>query len=162
MEANIMKKVLAITLSLVFVLFAFAGCGSSSSNKDVELAKVLSDVNDNGNLSSMKTISNTKDLQKQFDIDPNTVADFIAEVSEDGDFPTTVIVTKANDEESKDKINEKLNSYLNEKLSNAQSYNTDQVSTIEACKVQDNGLYSMLVIAKNHEDIEKIINGYFS
>ena len=60
------------------------------------------------------------------------------------------------------KINEKLNSYLNEKLSNAQSYNTDQVSTIEACKVQDNGLYSMLVIAKNHEDIEKIINGYFS
>ena len=146
-----MKKVLAITLSLVFVLFAFAGCGSSSSNKDVELAKVLSDVNDNGNLSSMKSISNTKDLQKQFDIDPNTV-----------DFPTTVIVTKANDEEGKDKINEKLNSYLNEKLSNAQSYNTDQVSTIEACKVQDNGLYSMLVIAKNHEDIEKIINGYFS
>ena len=68
-----MKKVLTITLSLVFVLFAFAGCGSSSSNKDVELAKVLSDVNDNGNLSSMKTISNTKDLQKQFDIDPNTV-----------------------------------------------------------------------------------------
>ena len=100
--------------------------------------------------------------KKQFDIDPNTVADFIAEVSEDGDFPTTVIVTKANDEEGKDKINEKLNSYLNEKLSNAQSYNTDQVSTIEACKVQDNGLYSMLVIAKNHEDIEKIINGYFS
>ena len=149
-----MKKVLTITLSLVFVLFAFAGCGSSSSNKDVELAKVLSDVNDNGNLSSMKTISNTKDLQKQFDIDPNTVSDFIAEVSEDGDFPTTVIVTKANDEEGKDKINEKL--------SNAQSYNTDQVSTIETCKVQDNGLYSMLVIAKNHEDIEKIINGYFS
>ena len=115
-------------------------------------------------LSSQITLKKKEleDLQKQFDIDPNTVSDFIAEVSEDGDFPTTVIVTKANDEEGKDKINEKLNSYLNEKLSNAQSYNTDQVSTIEACKVQDNGLYSMLVIAKNHEDIEKIINGYFS
>lgn len=157
-----MKKVLAIVFSLVFVLFAFAGCDSSNNNKEIELAKILADVNDNGGLSSMKTISNTTDLQRQFDIDPETVSDFIAEVSEDGDFPTTIIVTKATDDESKDAVNEKLNTYLNEKLSLAQSYNADQVSTIEACKVQDNGLYSMLVIAENHDDIEKIINNYFN
>ena len=90
-----MKKVIAVAFSMIFVLLAFAGCGSDNSNSDVELSKVLSDVNDNGGLSSMKTITNTTDLQKQFDIDPESVSDFIAEVSEDSEFPTTVIVTKA-------------------------------------------------------------------
>lgn len=156
-----MKKVLAVAFSMIFVLLAFAGCGSDNSNSDVELSKVLADVNDNGGLSSMKTITNTTDLQKQFDIDPESVSDFIAEVSEDSEFPTTVIVTKAVDEEAVGDINSKLNTYLNDKLSNAQSYNKDQVSTIEKCKVQDNGLYSMLVIAEDYEKIEKIIQGYF-
>lgn len=156
-----MKKVIAVAFSMIFVLLAFAGCGSDNSNSDVELSKVLSDVNDNGGLSSMKTITNTTDLQKQFDIDPESVSDFIAEVSEDSEFPTTVIVTKAVDEEAVGNINSKLNTYLNDKLSNAQSYNKDQVSIIEKCKVQDNGLYSMLVIAEDYEKIEKIIQGYF-
>lgn len=156
-----MKKILAIAFSMLFILCAFTGCGGTDSSSEVELSKVLADINDNGGLSSMKTITNSTDLQKQFDIDPESVSDYIAEVSEDGDFPTTVIVTKAVDEESVQAINDKLNAYLNSKLSNAQSYNTDQVSTIEECKVQDNGLYSMLVIAENHKDIEKIIESYF-
>lgn len=156
-----MKRVLCVVFSIVFVLFAFTGCTGNTTNENVELAKILADINDNGGLSSMKTITNTKDLQKQFDIDPNSISDFIAEVSEDGDFPTTVVVVKANDEESLSEINDKLNVYLNTKLSDAQSYNADQVSTIQECSVQENGLYSMLVIAENHEDIEKIIQGYF-
>lgn len=156
-----MKKVLAVTISMLFVLLAFAGCGSDNTNSDVELSKVLADINDNGGLSSMKTITNTTDLQKQFDIDPESVSDFIAEVSEDSEFPTTIVVTKAVDEDSLSVINEKLNTYLNDQLSNAQSYNKDQVSTIEKCEVQDNGLYSMLVIAEDCEKIEGIIEGYF-
>ena len=156
-----MKKVIAVAFSMIFVLLAFAGCGSDNSNSDVELSNVLADVNDNGGLSSMKTITNTTDLQKQFDIDPESVSDFIAEVSEDSEFPTTVVVTKAVDEEAVSEINSKLIAYLNDKLSNAQSYNKDQVSTIEKCEVQDNGLYSMLVIAEDYEKIEKIIQGYF-
>jgi division protein CdvB (Snf7/Vps24/ESCRT-III family) len=157
-----MKRILALALALVMMVFAFAGCGSDNSTSDsIELSKVLADVNDNGNLSSMKTITNTTDLQKQFDIDPEDVSDFIAEVSEDGDFPTAVVVTKAASDETVQNVNDKLNTYLNEKLSNAQSYNPEQVSTIKECKVQDNGLYSMLVIAENHNDIEEIIENYF-
>ena len=152
-----MKKVIAVAFSMIFVLLAFAGCGSDNSNSNVELSKVLSDVNDNGGLSSMKTITNTTDLQKQFDIDPESVSDFVAEVSEDSEFPTTIVVTKAVDEDSLSAINEKLNTYLNDKLSNAQSYNKDQVSVIEKCEVKDNGLYSMLVIAEDYEKIEGII-----
>ena len=155
-----MKRILAVTLSIIFVLFALSGCGGNTSD-DIELAKILADINDNGGLSSMKTITNTTDLQKHFDIDPESVSDFIAEVSEDGDFPTAVVVCKASSEDAVQTVNEKLNAYLNAKLSNAQSYNTDQVSAIEECKVMDNGLYSMLVIAKNHQDIEKIIENYF-
>ena len=156
-----MKKVIAVAFSMIFVLLAFAGCGSDNSNSDVELSKVLSDVNDNGGLSSMKTITNTTDLQKQFDIDPESVSDLLAEASEDSEFPATVIGTKARDEEPVGDINSKLNTYLNDKLSHAHSYNTDPLSTIEKCKVQDNGLYSMLVIAEDYEKIEKIIQGYF-
>lgn len=156
-----MKKVLAVTISMLFVLLAFAGCGSDNTGADVELSKVLADINDNGGLSSMKTITNTTDLQKQFDIDPESVSDFVAEVSEDSEFPTTIVVTKAVDEDSLSAINEKLNTYLNDKLSNAQSYNKDQVSVIEKCEVKDNGLYSMLVIAEDYEKIEGIIENYF-
>lgn len=157
-----MKKILAVTFSVLFILFAFAGCGSDSDSSNVELSKILADINDNGGLSSMKTITNTTDLQKQFDVDPEGVAEFIAEVSDSGDFPTTVVVIKANDEEALSAINDKLGTYLNDKLSNAQSYNQDQVSTIKECTVQENGLYSMLVIAENHSDIEDIISKYFS
>ena len=156
-----MKKILAVTISMLFVLLAFAGCGSDNTGADVELSKVLADINDNGGLSSMKTITNTTDLQKQFDIDPESVSDFVAEVSEDSEFPTTIVVTKAVDEDSLSAINEKLNTYLNDKLSNAQSYNKDQVSVIEKCEVKDNGLYSMLVIAEDYEKIEGIIENYF-
>lgn len=156
-----MKKILAVTISMLFVLLAFAGCGSDKTGADVELSKVLADINDNGGLSSMKTITNTTDLQKQFDIDPESVSDFVAEVSEDSEFPTTIVVTKAVDEDSLSAINEKLNTYLNDKLSNAQSYNKDQVSVIEKCEVKDNGLYSMLVIAEDYEKIEGIIENYF-
>lgn len=157
-----MKKVLAVTISMLFVLLAFAGCGSDNTSADVELSKVLADINDNGGLSSMKTITNTTDLQKQFDIDPESVSDFVAEVSEDSEFPTTIVVTKAVDEDSLSAINEKLNTYLTDKLSNAQSYNKDQVSVIEKCEVKDNGLYSMLVIAEDYEKIEGIIENYFN
>ncbi len=157
-----MKKVLVLTFSVLLMLFAFAGCGSENKDSNVELSKILADVNDNGGLSSMKTITNTTDLQKQFDIDPDNVSDFIAEVSDGDSFPTTVVVIKANDEESVQTINDKLNTYLNDKLNTAQSYDTDQVSIIKECSVQENGLYSMLIIAENHENIEKIVQGYFS
>lgn len=157
-----MKKVIALTFSVLFMLFTFVGCGSDNKNTEIELSKILADVNDNGGLSSMKTITNATDLQKQFDIDPESVSDFIAEVSDGGEFPTTVAVIKANDEDALQSINDKLKTYLDDKLNNAQSYNQEQVATIKECSVQENGLYSMLVIAENHSDIEKIITGYFN
>lgn len=158
-----MKKLLALAIAVVMAMCVFAGCGDSKngSSANIDLSKVLADLNENGSLSSMKVITNTADLQKQFDINPDDISDFIAEVSEDGDFPTVVVVAKAAEDQNVSAIEDKLNSYLTEKLSNAQSYNKDQVSTIEECKVKTNGLYTMLVIAKNHTDIEKIIEGYF-
>ncbi|MBQ9674177.1 MAG: DUF4358 domain-containing protein [Ruminococcus sp.] len=158
-----MKRILTLTIAIIMSLCVFVGCDSDSANSssNVDLSKVLSDINENGELSSMKVISNTADLQKQFDVNPDDVSEYIAEVSEDGDFPTTVVVTKAAEDDKVSSIEDKLNSYLADKLSNAQSYNKDQVSTIEDCQVKTNGLYTMLVIAENHTDLEKIIENYF-
>ena len=157
-----MKKVLALAVAVVMAMCIFAGCGDNKGgSSNIDLSKVLADLNENGGLSSMKVTSTSADLQKQFDVNPDDISDFIAEVSEDGDFPTVVVVTKAADSQNVSAIGDKLNSYLTSKLSNAQSYNKDQVGTIEECKVKTNGLYTMLVIAENHADVEKIIEGYF-
>lgn len=157
-----MKRTLALVFSIIFALFAFAGCGDDKSSKgDVQLSSILADINDNGNLSDMKTITNSTDLQKQFDINPEDVSDFIAEVSKDGSFPTAIVVTKATNEDDVQAVEDKLNAYLNSTLSTAQSYAEEQVATIKECTVQNNGLYSMLVIAENHSDLEKIIQSYF-
>lgn len=158
-----MKKIIALVIAALMMMCVCVGCGGdkSDSSSNVDLSKVLSDLNENGGLSSMKVLTSSADLQKQFDINPDDISEFIAEVSEDGDFPTVVVVTKAAAKENVSAVEDKLNTYLTDKLSNAQSYNKDQVSTIEECKVKTNGLYTMLVIAKNHSDVEKIIENYF-
>ena len=145
-----MKRILTILTAAVLVLALLTACGA----KEADLKKVMDDVNSTYGLTGLTAVEDTDNLNRYYRIPAEDVKQFAAEFTKAAsDGYTEVVLIEAVDADAAGRAKNKLDARLRSQLSDAKSYNAEQVSMIEGCKVMENGNYVWLVISDKQADI---------
>ena len=148
-----MKRLLSLVLAFMLVLGVTA-CGSK---KSVELKPLMDTINSTYGLTDLKTIDDTDSLNRYYQVAADSVKQFAAELPTSSKDFNEIILIEAADENAAAQIKTQLDARLRSQLSNAKSYNAEQVSMIEACETKQNGNYVYLVIGDKHDEINATI-----
>ena len=149
-----MKRILTILTAAVLIAALLAAC---SGAKSVDLKAVMDDVNSAYGLSGLKQIEDTDSLNRYYQIPADAVKQFAAELTTEKSNYNEVILIEAADQNAADTVTQQLNTRLNNQLSNAKSYDAEQVSMIEACEVKTNGNFVYLIVGDQHAEIEAAV-----
>ena len=150
-----MKRILAIVVAAVLALTALTACGGA---KNVDLKSLLADINNTHGLGGLTTVENTDNLKRYYMIPSEDVKQFAAEFTKAAsDGYTEVVMVEAVDGDAAGRVKTQLETRLRSQLSDAKSYNAEQVSMIEACTVKEKGNYVWLVISDKQADINTYI-----
>ena len=145
-----MKRIFTIIIAAVLALAILTACGA----KNVDLKKVMDDVNSKYGFSTLTAVESADNLKRYYTIPAEDVKQFAAEFTKAAtEGYTEVVLVEAVDANAAGRIKAQLESRLRSQLSDAKSYNAEQVSMIEACSVKDNGNFVWLVISDKQADI---------
>lgn len=153
-----MKKIFVSLLAVLLCMTLLFGC---SSAKEVDLQAVFDDINTQFSIADLTVIEDSDKLNRYYMIDPAKVKQFAAEFSIESSVFTEIVLIEAIDEDSATEIATLLESHYQTRLTEAKSYNADQVAMLEKCEVAQNGTYVSLIIADNAEEIVAVYNSYF-
>ena len=148
------KRTLTIITAALLILAVFTACGSK---KSVELKPLMDTINSTYGLTDLKTIDDTDSLNRYYQVAAESVKQFAAELPTSSKDFNEIILIEAADENAAAQIKTQLDARLRSQLSNAKSYNAEQVSMIEACETKQNGNYVYLVIGDKHDEINSTI-----
>ena len=145
-----MKRILTIIVAAVLAVAMLTACGA----KNVDLNKVMTDINDKYGLANLTPVENTDNLNRYYQIPADDVKNFAAELTKAATAGyTEVIMIEAKDADAAGRVKTQLESHRQKQLSDAKSYNASQVNMIESSAVKDNGNFVWLVIGEKQDDI---------
>ena len=145
-----MKRAVTIIIAAVLTLAMLTACGT----KNVDLKKVLDDINNQYGLSALTAVENADNLKRYYTIPTEDVKQFAAEFTKAAsDGYAEVVIVEAPDTDAAGRVKTQLENRLRSQLSDAKSYNAEQVSMIEACSVKEKGNFVWLVISDKQADI---------
>lgn len=149
-EGTKMKKTLTIIVAVVLTLAMLTACGA----KNVDLNDLMKKLNDTYGLSGLTTVEDSDNLNRYYRTPKEDVKQFAAEFTKAAsDGYTEVVIIEATDADAAGRVKTQLETRQRSQLSDAKSYNAEQVSMIEACSVKDKGNYVWLVISDKQADI---------
>lgn len=139
-----MKKVISLVTAMVLCLTALTGCGSSN----VELSKVMDEINKDFSL-SLKQLESVDDLNKYYSINTSDVKQFAAELDQNSNAPTEIVMVEAVDSTAADNVEKALTDRYNAIVMQYNAYSRDKLSVVEACKVTKDGNFVSMIVAEN-------------
>lgn len=149
-----MKKIFLILTAAFLILTIFTACGSA---KSVDLKALMDEINTTYGLTNMKTVEDAESLNRYYQVDPEGIKQFAAELPSSSKDFNEIILIEAAGETAAAQIKTLLDARLRSQLSNAKSYNAEQVAMIEGCETKQNGNYVYLVIGDQHNEIDNTI-----
>lgn len=144
-----MKRVIAILTAALLVIALFTACGA----KEVDLKAVMEDINTKYELTGLTQVEDTDGLHRYYQTDADSVKQFAAEFSKEAGNYNEIILIEAADATAAENIQKQLEARLRNQLSDAKSYNAEQVSMIESCKVKETGNCVYLIISDKQSEI---------
>lgn len=155
-----LKRILMTLTAVLLILTLFTACSGADkdSGKAKDLNEIMNTVNANYDLGSLKTITSTDDLMRFYQIEADSVKQYAAEFSSDSTDFSEVVILEAADAPAVEVIKNKLETHLQAQRRNAKSYSPEQLSTLEACEVQQSGNYVYLVISDQYEEINSAVS----
>ena len=155
-----MKKIFASALIIVMCALMLFGCGEAAQTtdtnalKDVALStatdKLNSDIFDGGE--SMKVIDSLDKLELYYDIAPEDVAEFSAEISKNSATEIDeVVIIKAVDSNAAKRIADKLELRLQSQKDLCASYSAELLAVAEKCEVRTKDVLVTLVICDDYQ-----------
>lgn len=146
-----MKRILTIVVAAVLVLATLTACGGT---KNVDLNELMKKVNDTYGLTGLTAVEDADNLNRYYRTPKEDVKQFAAEFTKAAsDGYTEVVLVEATDADAAGRVKAQLEARRNSQLSDAKSYNAEQVSMIEACSVKEKGSFVWLVISDKQADI---------
>lgn len=168
-----MKRVIAILMA-ASMLFAASACGNNDKNGGEKstsatgevISKSCADIYNEDIAGVIKfpnmTSIGENSLSENYGIENFEYSDYVFMTSEDPTLCDTVIIFKATSDESKQEINDKLQTYLDGCKSTTVDYNPEQFAIVEKSSVKSKGDYVYLVFSSDMATIENIIEGAIS
>ncbi len=146
-----MKRILTIVVAAVLVLATLTACGGT---KNVDLNELMKKINDTYGLTGLTAVEDADNLNRYYRTPKEDVKQFAAEFTKAAsDGYTEVVLVEATDADAAGRVKAQLEARRNSQLSDAKSYNAEQVSMIEACSVKEKGSFVWLVISDKQADI---------
>lgn len=147
-----MKRVFAMicVIALVAVLCA---CGAQSAKP---LTEIFADIKAQVTFADNIEFSDVDKLDRYYGITAEEVSEFAGCISSSGTNQEEVILIKAADDASAEKIQGILEQKYQAKLNENKNYNPEQAAMIEKCSVERSGLYVSMIISPEAETITKI------
>ena len=149
-----MKRILTVVTAVLLILAVFTACGSA---KSADLKALMNEINTTYGLTNMKAVEDAESLNRYYQVDPESIKQFAAELPSSSKDFNEIILIEAADETAAAQIKTLLDARLRSQLSNAKSYNAEQVAMIEGCETKQNGNYVYLVIGDKHNEIDNTI-----
>lgn len=153
-----MKKTICLILLAAMMLVVFTGC---SGSKNVDLKTVLGSVNSGVSdaTTGLKELSDVSELQAYYQISPDDVKQFAAEIKADSsNAPVEIVLVEAKNADAANNVRTALDRRYNSIVSQYASYSPEQLAMANACEVTQNGNFVTMVVAENYADIMGIIN----
>lgn len=152
-----MKKLFAAALAAVMIVMCFAGCGA----KNVELSKVLSDINSQfpDATSGLTQLKEKSELNDYYEIDDEDVKQFAAEINTDASTAAVeIVLVEAVDKDAAKDVKECLDERFASITSQYASYSAEQLNMVKKCKVTTSGNFVVMIVADGYDDIAKVVN----
>lgn len=154
-----MKKIVCALLAVMCLLSLFA-CGSGESSDsareiDIKAKKdqIISDLAIEGALDLA-----SERLLALYGIDAADIEESACFITMGGVFPDEIVMIKATDADAAGRIEEKLNTRLDEIKVQSQSYDPENYAIAQECKVLREGNVVALFMSAKHADMEAIFN----
>lgn len=127
-------------------------CGGEKALNDTPLSEALARINaeffEDG---SMREIDSFEKLELYYDIAPEDVAEFAAEVAKDSATEIDeVVLVKATDEDAAKRVAEKLELRLQSQKDLCASYSPELLAIAEKCAVRTQGVLVSLVVTEDY------------
>lgn len=151
-----MKKIISVICAAALCLCLFAGCGA----KEVNLTEVLDKINTDYPVSGLTKITDVNDLNSYYQIKPEDVKQFAAEINENSsDAPVEIVLVEAKDSTAAQDIYDKLSNRYNSIYNMYASYSADQIAMVKECKVTMDGNFVSMIVAENAPEM---VNVFYS
>lgn len=161
-----MKRFIAIAAVLVMLVCTLAACGGSDSTeptkpatfngttKDVDLTGVVQKINAQFDLGETREVT---DSERYYGISAADVKQFLAQKPQKDTDYNQIVICEAATPDAVSRIETKLNKELDTNFNKAKSYAKEDLEAVQKCKVVANGKYVYLVISKDAEAINALI-----
>ncbi len=147
-----MKKI-ALLLAAVIALSVIL-CACSSGPKS--LSQIFEEINEKFELKDMLVLTTADQLDRYYGISADDVEEFAGCINSTGLDQEEIIMVKAKDEAAAERIKKSLDTRYDAKLKQNISYNPEQAEIIQACSVEQEGLYVSMIVSENAEEMTKI------
>lgn len=148
-----MKRIIAVLCAAALVI-SLCACSGQSAAKP--LSEVFEEIKSQVTLAENIEYNDVAKLDRYYGIAPEEVAEFAGCVSSSGTDQEEIILIKAADSASAERIKGILEAKYNAKLNENKNYNPEQAAIIEKCKVEQNDLYVSMIISPSAETITSI------
>ena len=167
-----MKKPITLLCVLLMLCVLLCACGekkpADSTQQtdppaaDSSMADIYAEIKSSVELPDMVELKDTAHLDRYYGIDGDQVTDFAGGIDSSGVTMTEIVLITAADKAAADEVEAKLNTRLQSKLQQNKNYNPEQAEIIEKCKVDRHKNFVTLILHKDAETINGIIQKHLT
>ncbi|MGN1467102.1 MAG: DUF4358 domain-containing protein [Ruminococcus sp.] len=152
-----MKKIISLVCAAAMCVCLFCSCGA----KEVNLSEVLDKINSSCNVSGLTKINDVNDLKTYYQIEPEDVKQFAAEIDENSsDAPVEIVMVEAKDSTAAQNVSTKLTNRYNSIYNMYASYSKDQLAVVEKCQVTTDGNFVTLIVSDKAQSMLDVFYSY--
>lgn len=152
------RKMTALSLLLALVLLLSACSGGVKADKG--LTEIFEEIKGQYPLAEMVEFTTIDQLDRNYGITEDMVDEFAGGKGSGDVTADEIVLIKAKDQQSVEKIAEKLDTRLQSKLNQNKNYNPKLAEIIEKCSVESRDLYVTLIIAEDAQKITDLFNSH--
>ncbi len=151
-----MKRLISILL-LCLCVMSFAACKKEDEAKVIDIQAVKAEIIETVGIESPMDLGSDR-LLALYGIEGADVEDSACFMSMGGTFADEIILVKAKDKDAADRVEECLNSKLQQVLNQSKNYSPEDYAIYQEIKVLREGNTLALFIHKDHKTMQEIFS----
>lgn len=150
-----MKRILSV-LFVVLLVLSLTGCGDTTTKTEVvNISYVKDQIATDLQITDAMEVDSSR-LLDLYGIAEEDIAESACFVTMDGVFPDEIVMVRATDASAADRVEDCLNTRLDEVKVQSQSYDPENYAMAQECTVIRDGVVVALFLSPDHAAMEEI------